>query len=376
MTPGLKLGFLGGGVNSAIGHVHEIACRMDLRFDLVAGCFSRHADVNRHTADAYAIDPARLYSDLDALLKAEAGNLDALAILTPPDQHADQIIAALDAGLPVICEKPLATSAAESARVRAALERTGGFLGVTYNYLAYPMIRELKSVIESGQLGEIRQIMAEMPQEGFLRLRPDDTPMTPQDWRRRDYTISTVTLDLGAHLHMFVNFLTGRAPESVAATAATFGNFPGIVDTLSAIAKYEGGLHVNMWLTKAALGQRNGLRLRVCGSEGTAEWFQLEPETLGFADRHGRRWTLDRGHPDSQIASQPRYTRFKTGHPAGFIEAFANCYADLADAIHAHKAGNPAPAPYVVGIGPADEGMRFLEAMTQAASRGEWMDVT
>lgn len=373
MNKKLKIGFLGGGTNSAIGRVHEIACRMDHRFDFQAGCFSRHVDVNKKSGEAYGIDPSRIYTSLSEMITKEKNVLDAIAVLTPPDQHAKQIIEVLDAGLAVICEKPLATSNTEAEEIRTVLKRTNGFLGITYNYLAYPMMRELADMITAGKLGKICQIQLEMPQEGFMRLRKDNKkPFVPQEWRLHDYGVSTVSLDLGSHLHMFVNFLTGEQPIKVAAMGGSTGNFENLNDFGMCLAKYTNDISVGVWFTKTALGFRNGLRVRIYGTEGSAEWVQENPEVLNMADRLGQHYKFDRAHPDARIANQDRYTRFKAGHPAGFIEAFANCYSDLADAITAHKEGKAYTSNYVTGIDAAQEGLRFLEAIADATENEHW----
>ncbi|ACE90566.1 MULTISPECIES: Gfo/Idh/MocA family protein [Rhizobium] len=371
----LRLAFLGGAVNSAVGRAHRDAIELDQKFDLVAGCFSRHDEINRETAAQYRIEPERCHVDFDTLLLKEAGNIDALVVLTPTQQHTKQVVAALEAGISVISEKALAGSSAETRMINNA-RSNGAFLAVTYNYTGYPMLREIRSMVEHGVFGELQQIHIEMPQETFLRLRRDGTPMTPQDWRLHDGPVPTVSLDLGVHVHSLLHFLTQREPKEVCATSQSFGNFPQVLDNVQALVRCAGGLHCSMWYGKTALGQRNGLRVRLYGSKASIEWLQETPEIAYFYDRKGRKQILDRASPDIMVANHTRYERFKAGHPSGFIEAFANYYADLADALLQRKANTACLShPYVLGLDEAEEGLRLLEAIERSRLENRWVDI-
>lgn len=372
----LDVAFLGGSLRSAVGRVHQVAATMDMRCNLAAGCFSRDPVSNLETGNAYGVSPDRLYSSLEALLDAEKGRIDGVVLVTPTDQHESQVLACLEAGVPVICEKALTNTSAGAYKIKAAVAETGGFLSVTYNYLGYPMLRELQALIAAGQLGSVHQVHVEMPQEGFLKVRPDNhKPIVPQDWRLHDVGVPTLSLDLGVHLHMITRFLTGEKPLEVAAINSTFGNFSPVVDNVICMAKYSNDILSNIWYGKVALGCRNGLRVRVFGERGSAEWVQETPELLHLSDDCGRRYVLDRGHPDAKVSNQPRYTRFKAGHPAGFIEAFANCYADIADSLASFRNGQTSTNPYVFGVDESLEGLLFLEAIAAAGTKGAWVRV-
>jgi len=372
----LKLAFLGGAYESAVGRVHRVAVEVDQRFELVAGCFSRNAESNRASAVRYGIAPERTHADLETLLAREKGRVDAIVILTPTDQHEPQVVRCLAAGLPVICEKALAISREEGGLIRDSLAAQGGFLAVTYNYTGYPMLRELRQMVAAGRFGRIQQIHVEMPQEGFERLGKDGKPVVPQTWRLHDGRVPTISLDLGVHLHMMVRFLTGARPVELVATSDTYGNFSQIVDNVSCIARYTDHLTASVWYSKTALGQRNGLRVRLFGERGSAEWLQEDAEHLYLADNRGTRVIFDRASVEAEVSSLPRYTRFKAGHPAGFIEAFANYYWDAADALLGyldHRA--PLANPYVFGVEEALEGLCMLEAMARSAASRQWEKV-
>lgn len=369
--PPLRLGFIGGALNSAVGYTHFNSCRLDGHFRVDAGCFSRHAEQNEDTARTYCIAPERAHANWRALLEHEKGTLDAIVVLTPTPDHAEIVAAALDAGFPVICEKALAISSAQCRAIGDAVARNRGFLAVTYNYSGYPMVRELRQLIAGGSLGTLHQIHIEMPQEGFLR-----QAAAPQAWRLKDYEVPTVSLDLGVHVHHLIHFLTaGKAPLEVVGEQSTYGQFGGIIDNVYCLARYEDDLRIQTWYGKTALGYRNGLRIRVFGSQASAEWYQMEPEDLRLSYADGRHVLLDRGCGEAGVARQLRYNRFKPGHPSGFIEAFANLYADIADHLRHYLAGQPAPSDFVYGASQSEEGMRFLEAIVRSAAGKTWQPV-
>ncbi len=365
----LNIAFIGGALNSAVGYTHFNASRLDGHFKVEAGCFSRSVEQNENTARIYGVQPDRSYPDWRTLIACEQGNLDALVILTPTPSHAEITVAALERGFAVICEKALATSRAQCLEIFEAVRQNEGYLAVTYNYSGYPMIRELRRIINEGRLGKLQQIHIEMPQEGFLRSNAN-----PQDWRRQDYTVPTVSLDLGVHVHHLVDFLTGGLrPIALVAEQASYGHLPDIVDNVYCIARYENGLRVQTWWGKTALGHRNGLRVRVYGYKASAEWYQIDPEVLRWADNDGHHHLLDRGSNDAKIAQEKRYNRFKSGHPSGFIEAFANLYADFADEIRGFNQGVNVFNPYVFGAEHAAEGMKVMEAITDSAKNQKWV---
>ena len=358
----LNVAFIGGAINSAVGYTHFNACRLDGYFDVSAGCFSRDEAQNQLTARTYGVTPGRTYRTWQDLLQHEKNTIDAVVVLTPTPSHVEIVLQALAQGFAVICEKALGASSQECLAMQAAVETHQGFLAVTFNYSGYPMVRELRHMMNSGRLGTIQQVHIEMPQEGFLRQGAN-----PQQWRRKDYAVPTVSLDLGVHVHHLVDFLlNGKKVQSVLADQASYGGL-GVVDNVYSLTRYEGDVRVQAWWGKTALGYRNGLRIRVFGNQGSAEWYQLEPENLRLCDNDGQTLLLDRGSGQVKLAREARYNRFKPGHPSGFIEAFANLYADIAFALRRHKNNMNAMDSYVAGAQQAAEGLQWLERIQQAA---------
>lgn len=372
----LKIAFLGGSYESAVGRVHRTAVEMDRRFELVAGCFSRNKDANTDSARRYGVSSDRTYDSLDDLIRQERQSIDAIAVLTPTDVHAPQILKCIEADIPVVSEKSVSTTAVEALELKKTLAKHQGFMAVTYNYTGYPILRELKQMIEDGRFGKIQQIHVEMPQEGFEKIDKNGNPFIPQAWRLRDGSVPTISLDLGVHLHMMVKFLTGQNPIELVSTSSTYGNFKQVVDDVSVIVRYTDNVKCNMWFSKVALGQRNGLRIRLFGETGAAEWVQENPEILHLADNTGGRYIFDRASSGASIASLSRYSRFKPGHPAGFIEAFANYYYDVADALQIFQGKKNTPInPYVFGIDDAIAGLSMLEAVAHSSQNNCWVPV-
>lgn len=361
MAKPLSLGFIGGGLNSAIGMTHKIASQMDGHFQLTAGCFSRHEDVNRQTGAAWGLDEGAIYQDALTLLEQEHRRLDAIVILTPIPAHRDILLSCLEYPLPIICEKALVATVKDAQEIHKRVEEVKSPLYVTFNYTGYPMVRELRQRVLSGALGDIQQVMVEMPQEGFSRCRNDGSVALPQPWRRVDGEIPTVSLDLGAHVHQLVDFLTDKHALDVYAVNSTFARVPDVVDTVNIVSRYSDDMVCNYWYGKAALGYRNGLRIRIYGTQGSAEWLQMEPEYLRIADVHGSVRIIDRTAGDNTIANLDRYCRFKAGHPAGFIEAFANYYSDIAMSLRGEANS------YAVGSDTALRGLSFLESANKSA---------
>lgn len=365
----LNVAFIGGALNSAVGHAHFNASRLDGNFKVEAGCFSRNVEQNADSARVYGVDPDRCYSDWKTLLCCEQGAIDAVIVLTPTPNHTEIVTAAIKAGYPVICEKALATSSAECSRIENIVKSHRGYLAVTFNYSGYPMVRELRRMIREGCLGRLQQIHIEMPQEGFLRQNAN-----PQEWRRKDYKVPTVSLDLGVHVHHLVDFLTvGLKPITVVGEYASYGQLSDVVDNVYCIAHYQNDLRVQAWWSKTALGHRNGLRVRVYGDQASAEWYQMNPEILRWADNDGHHYSLDRGSREAKIAQEDRYNRFKAGHPSGFIEAFANLYADFAEEICGIIQGVESKSPYVFGVEHSAEGLRFMEAIGESVIKKKWV---
>lgn len=371
-APFFKLGFVGGATNSAVGYAHFTAAHMDKKWEIQAGAFSRHADINQQTAQEYGVSPERVYKTLTELLQKEKNSLDAVAILTPTDQHHQMVIECLNAGMPVICEKALTLTASKAKEIQDTSRDTSGFLAVIYNYSGYPMVRELRKKIQDGILGDIIHFQAEMPQEGYIRtIGTDRHKPTPQDWRLRDGTIPTLHLDLAVHLHELIYYLIRQKPIEVIADQASKGWFD-VIDYTSCLAHYTGNIQGQLWFSKCALGHRNGLRLRIYGTKAAAEWYQMNPEEVLISYQDGKKEVCDRASANTEVATLKRYDRFKSGHPAGFNEALANLYYDIHSALKRYRETGVQLSEEVFDAALAREGLLLFEAMERSCKSQKW----
>lgn len=366
----LKIGFIGGGLNSAIGTTHKIASQMDDKFKLVSGCFSRDENINLQTAEKWVV--ASYYTNHIDFLENQKDNLDAIVILTPTNVHAEIIMDTLKFNIPIICEKTLTNSVDDALKIKDILNKNKSFLVTTYNYTGYPMIRELEDMISKGKLGKIIQVNIQMPQESFIRLDKDGNIPKPQKWRLKDNTITTLSLDLGTHLSNMISFLTKEKPLEVIAMQNSFGH-NDVVDNLICMIKYSNNIDCQMWYSKSALGHKNGLKVEVSGTKGSASWYQMNPEFLEFNDSMGRNIIIDRSSKDIEVADLDRYNRFKSGHPAGFIEAFANHYDDIYKGLmHYKNGGKNYLNKYIFDIVSSIEDLTLMEAIEESIKSKKW----
>jgi predicted dehydrogenase len=369
----LKCGFIGGSYKSAIGTTHKIASQMDGRWELVSGCFSRNQITNLETAKLWNVP--RVYNNWQEFLLQELSLIDAVIILTPTPAHTPLILKALELGYSVICEKALCSSVEDAIKIYSTSKNEKNFLGVIYNYTGYPMVRELREMIHAGELGRLFQVNIEMPQEGYIRLDKTGNPYKIQSWRKQDREIPTISLDLGVHIHNLVNFLTKESPLRVIGKQNSFGFQQGIIDNISCIAEYSNNLYCNIWYSKISIGKTNGLKIQVFGESGSAEWFQMNPESLIFTDQFGNQSNIQRSSCNVKIASDMRYNRFKAGHPAGFIEAFANYYYDLADALENFKKTNIVNSQWIFDDKHSLEGLKMMSAINLSSETSKWVNI-
>jgi len=364
-----KLAFIGGSLDSIAGYPHFIASQMDRRFEVVAGAFSTQQETNHKTATQWKV-PA-LYDTWQELVEKEKNNLDAIVILTPTPMHCTIIIELLKNNIPIICEKPLVSSLQEIEAIKKVYDEKKHFLVVTNNYSGYPMVRELQYKIANDELGKILHIRLKMPQESFLR--PPKSIKYPQKWRLEDGFIPMISLDLGAHLHHLAYFLLQEEPSKVMATYASFSQY-NVIDDVNMMLEYKSGIQGNMWLSKTALGNRNGLHIEVYGSKASALWHQENPERLEFSYSSGQKTIIDRGS-DVEITNNPLYNRMTPGHPAGFIESFANLYNDIANELDNFYNNTKLDSKYVYSFEHAKNSINLLHKASQSNKNKEWTHI-
>ncbi len=376
----LRLGVVGGGPGSFIGPVHRAAARLDDHYEVVAAVLSRNPERSRAAAQDLGIAPDRAYADHAGLIageKARADGIDVLAIMTPNAQHYAAARDALEAGLDVICDKPLTTTLADAQDLVRRVETSGLVFCVTYNYTGYPLVRHARAMVRDGALGAIRQIHVEYIQ-GHLA-KPTEADRDPSaNWRFEPAqgSASLVLGDIGSHAHHLAAFITGLELTEVAAEVGSAVPGRQVADFAHLLLRFEGGARGSMWVTNSAAGAEHGLHIRVFGEQGGLEWHQEEPNQLLHRRLDGFPELLTRGRPGLSASAQ-RATRVAQGHPEGYFEAFANLYADAAEAIVARRTGR-APEPLALDFPTVKDGargVRYVEAaLESSAADGRWTD--
>lgn len=362
-----KLAFVGGSIHSIAGYPHFIASQMDRRFEVVAGVFSSDEKINSQTALEWGIQ--NIYMTYEQMLEDTTLEIDAVVILTPTPQHAKIIIALLHKNIPVICEKPLVGSLEELQEVEKVFHPKKHFLVITNNYSGYPMVRELKEKIANNELGKILQIRLKMPQESFLR--PPKSVRYPQKWRLKDDFIPMISQDLGSHLHHLSYFLLQEEPQKLMATYESFSQY-NVVDDVNIWLKYQSGAEGSLWLSKTAIGNRNGLHIEVYGEKASALWHQENPEKLEFSYSSGQKVIIDRGS-DIEMLPNSLYNRMTPGHPSGFIESFANLYNDIANSLKDFYEKKSYANDYVYSLEHAKNSIRLLHCASISNKEEKWI---
>ncbi|MGK6318237.1 Gfo/Idh/MocA family protein [Sphingomonas sp. DT-204] len=379
----IRYGMAGGGEGAFIGAVHRMAAALDGDYALVAGAFSTDAERNVRSGEGLGLDPSRVYPTFDALIAGERAlpedqRMEALAIVTPNHLHAPMAIAALDAGFHVLSEKPMALNLDEALAIRDAVRRSGRLYALAFTYSGYPLVEEARLRVARGDLGRIRLVQVEYLQ-GWLSTPIDREGQKQAEWRTDPARagLGGCLGDIGTHAFQLAEHVSGLRVESLSADLTV--HVPGrrLDDDVSALLRFEGGARGTLKASQVAAGEENGLRLRVYGETGGLEWAQMEPNTLTL------RW-LDRPTEIVRAAgpglAPETAGRFRTpsGHPEGYIEAFANLYRELAAAIRG--GADVAPALGEAWFPSLDDGLRtmaFVEAaVASSAGSAKWTDLS
>lgn len=371
----IRLGMVGGGHGAFIGAVHRIAARLDDRYELVAGALSSKPDVARASAEELFIAPDRSYDSFDAMAKQEAARedgIDVCAIVTPNHLHFPAAMAMLDAGIHVICDKPLCLTVEEAETLAAKVKETGLLFALTHNYTAYPMVREARQMVADGKLGDIRVVQVEYPQ-GWMATRVEDTDNKQASWRADPAKagMGGALGDIGTHAHNLAGFVSGLEISELCADVDAIVEGRKLDDNVQILLRYNNGARGMLWASQVAIGHENGLKLRVYGDKGGIEWEQEHPNHLHFRPLDGRPELLTRG--GAGIGAEGlRGVRVPPGHPEGYLEGFANLYSDFADQLTAYFGGtSPDPAALLVpGIQEGLKGMQFVEAVVRSGKDG------
>lgn len=377
----LRLGMVGGGQGAFIGVVHRLAARIDDRYELVAGALSSDPSRAQASADELHISPDRAYAsfaEMAALEAARPDGIDVVSIVTPNHMHCEPAITFLRAGINVLCDKPLCHSLVDAETLAREAAASSALFAITYNYTGYPLVRQARAMIEEGDLGAIRVVQVEYAQD-WLATNLEESGQKQAAWRTdpaRSGDGGSIG-DIGTHAFNLAEFVTGLRIESLAAELTSFVPGRRLDDNAQMMLRLEGGARGGLWSSQVAVGQENGLRLRVYGETGGLEWSQENPNALRITRIGAPSQTMTRGGPATHPAAAYA-TRIPAGHPEGYLEAFAQLYRDFADQIEAH-ADNRAPDAaclLVPGIEAGLRGMRFITAAVESSrGGGGWVSV-
>jgi predicted dehydrogenase len=365
---------IGGGRGAFIGAVHRMAARLDDRYELVAGVLSSDPQRSRDSGSDLLLAPERCYATLDALLSAEASRadrMDVVAIVTPNHLHHGAAKQCLEAGFHVICDKPLTTTIADAEDLLRSAERTQRVLAVTYNYSGYPLVRQAKEMIANGELGELRVVQIEYAQD-WLATPLEAAGNKQAAWRvdPQKSGVAGAIGDIGTHAFHLAEFMTGLRITQLAADLSSQVAGRRLDDNGQMLLRFSNGARGSLWASQVAPGNENGLRIRAYGSKAGLEWSQEMPNQLRFAPVGGQPRIITRGGAGVGTAAASA-TRLPSGHPEGYIEAFAQIYSDVAEIINASNERRPASAGALLAPTAADglRGVRFIHAAVESSKR-------
>lgn len=377
-TQKIRLGMVGGGSGAFIGGVHRMAARLDDHFELVAGALSSTAEKSLASGRELGLDPDRCYGSFEEMAEKEAARADgieAVSIVTPNHVHYPAAKAFLERGIHVICDKPLTSNLEDAKKLKAVAEASKALFVLTHNYTGYPMVRHARELVQSGALGEIRLVQMEYPQD-WLAEPIEQTGQKQAAWRTdpKQSGAGGSTGDIGTHAYNLGCFISGLEIEELAADVHTFVAGRQLDDNAHVMMRFKGGAKGLLWCSQVAVGHENGLKVRVYGTKAGIEWVQADPTYLWFTRLGEPKQLITRGGAGAGAAAQ-RVTRIPSGHPEGYLEAFATIYSEAAAAIHAARTGAPVdPAVTYPTIDDGVKGVAFVEACVASSKKdGAWV---
>lgn len=370
----IRLGMVGGGRDAFIGAVHRIAARLDGHYELVAGALSGDPKKARASGADLGLHPDRCYGSYSEMVGGETARpdgIEAVAIVTPNHMHYPPAKAFLEAGIHVICDKPLTSSLAEAKKLAALVEKTGKLFVLTHNYTGYPMIRQAREMVRKGELGTIRLVQSEYPQD-WLTEKLEASGHKQAAWRtdpKRTGAGGCIG-DIGTHAWNLASFVSGLETESLCADLDSFVKGRKVDDNANVMLRFKGGAKGMIWASQVAPGNENALKLRVYGTKGGLEWEQEHPNHLWFTPYGETKRLITRGGAGASDAAG-RVSRVPPGHPEGYLEGFANIYTEAAAAFRAQRKKNGKTPKDVLFPTVTDglDGMRFVDACVRSSKR-------
>jgi len=378
MSRKIRYGMVGGGRGAFIGAVHRIAANIDGQIELAAGAFSSDPAKSKASGEDLFLDPARVYGSYDEMVKKEAAlpadqRIDFVAIVTPNHVHFPAAKAALEAGFHVLSDKPATFDLAEAKELAAIVKKTGLLYGLTHNYTGYPLVKQAREMVATGQLGKIRKVVVEYPQ-GWLATRIEASGQKQAAWRtdpKRSGAAGCIG-DIGTHAENLAEYITGLKISELAADITAFVKGRKLDDDGNVLLRFKGGAKGVLHASQISVGEENNLNIRIYGEKGGIEWHQNEPNTLlvKWLDQPMQVYRTANGYLGKAALAAGRTP---PAHPEGYLEAFANIYKNFANAIRARiekkKLAKDDPATDYPKIEDGVRGMAFIEAVVASSKK-------
>ena len=376
----MRIGMVGGGKDAFIGGVHRIALRLDGNYELVAGSFSSNFDNSKETGKDLGLAEDRIYETYQEMAEKESARSDGIhvvAIVTPNHLHVPIAKIFAEKGMHIICDKPLALSTKEAIELKNIVENNKIIFALTHNYTGYPMVRHARSLIQKNDLGSIRVVQAEYPQD-WLTTKAEDSGLKQAEWRtdpKRSGDGGCIG-DIGTHAFNLIRFITGLEVDELSADIHTFVKGRLLDDNAQIMLRFKGGAKGAIWSSQVAVGNENNLKIRVFGENGGLEWRQEDPNYLYYTKYGHPTQKITRGSGSASEEAN-NVTRIPPGHPEGYLEGFANIYSDVYKRLFAqtnqqnYDQSNDCYPTIYDGV----EGMRFIETVLESNNNNsKWVE--
>ncbi len=377
----LRMGMIGGGLDAFIGAVHRKAAALDGEIELVCGAFSSNPEKSKAAGQALYLDPRRVYDSFGAMITAEqqlpeGERMDFVSIVTPNHLHFGPAKEALENGFHVMIDKPITLSLAEARKLNQVLDKSGLVLAVSHAYVGYPMVKEARHLVKSGKIGKVRKIYVEYPQ-GWLSTPIEKSGQKQAGWRTdpKKSGAGGAIGDIGTHAAHLAEYITDLSITEICADLNAVIKGRLLDDDSQMLLRFSNGASGTLVATQIAAGEENNLKIKVYGEKGGLEWRQEEPNSLVVRSLDGPKQTYRTGMGYVCEAAK-RNTRVPSGHPEGYLEAFANIYLAFANAVRAYKPGKKISASKYdfPDIEDGVKGMAFVEAVVKSSrSNQKWI---
>jgi predicted dehydrogenase len=371
----LKLGIVGGGPGSWIGNIHRIASRIDGKYKICAGSFSRNPKISNTFGASLNLDKSRCYSNYKTMANTEfkrADGIDVVAIMTPPGSH--QVIAEyfIKKNFHVISDKPFASTYSQAKKLYSTIIKNKNIIyGLTHNYSAYPMVRMAKKLVEDNKIGDIEFVNVEYVQDwskGIVVNKKNSKKIFRWKLDKKIVGASAVLNEIGTHAYHLANYISGLKGNSLFADIKKYSKKINFDNNAQVLLNYENGAKGLLWTCISARGGNYGLRIRIFGSKGSLEWVQNDPNYLKLNPAKGAVKTLEKAFHEADFSKN--FARVKPGHPEGYVDAFANIYNEVADHINSKNRKKKYYYPT------AYEGLltaKFIQTCLDSSKKKRWL---